>query len=303
MKIIHKIERFKILLIKMLSSIAPLGQAKIRPFVMIVLLLASFMPAQGHEFWIETEDWQIAPQEDMRFSLRIGSDFSGFQHVYIPHKFTRFEMMTPQSVQAVDGRIGDRPAGQIPARQIKAGGEGLYLIRHETTVETVSYPDVEKFAAFAQEKGLSDAVRAHNARGLPRHDFTEIYYRYAKGLIAVGDGIGEDQKLGMDVEITALQNPYHLKGDVLPLQLSRNGKVWPHVKVTVFARPLEEEREEAVQKETYTADAKGLVSITTRRGYAYLVDAVALEPVQPDDNNKGAVWLTRWASLTFARPQ
>ena len=74
----------------------------------------------------------------------------------------------------------------------------------------------------------------------------------------------------MDVEITALQNPYHLKGDRLPLQLSRNGKVWPHVKVTVFARPLEEDREEAVLKETYYADTKGQVSITARRGYAYL---------------------------------
>ena len=126
-----------------------------RPFVIIFLFLTSTIPAQGHEFWIETEDWQIAPKEDMRFSLRIGSDFSGFQHVYIPHKFTRFEMVAPQSIQMVDGRIGDRPAGQIPARQIKAGGEGLYLIRHETTAETVSYPDVEKFAAFAQEKGLS----------------------------------------------------------------------------------------------------------------------------------------------------
>ena len=287
---------------KMLSSLAQSGRAKMRPFVIIILLLASPMPAQGHEFWIETEDWHIAPQEDMRFSLRIGSDFSGFQHVYMPHKFTRFEVTTPQSIQAVEGRIGDRPAGQIPARQIKAGGEGLYLIRHETTAETVSYADMEKFAGFAQEKGLSDAVRGHQVRGLPRHDFTEIYYRYAKGLIAVGGGAGDDQKLGMDVEITALQNPYHLEGDELPLQLSRDGEVWPHVKVTVFARPLEEGEEEAVLKETYYADAKGQVSITTRRGFAYLVDAVALEPVQPDDNNKGAVWLTRWASLTFARP-
>ena len=36
----------------------------------------------------------------------------------------------------------------------------------------------------------------------------ETYRRYAKSLVAVGDGKGSDRDVGLDTEIIALANPY-----------------------------------------------------------------------------------------------
>ena len=74
------------------------------------------------------------------------------------------------------------------------------------------------------------------AAACQKEGFIEYYRRYAKGLVAAGHAKGQDQVLGIDVEITALDNPYLMKSDELTIQLNRHGAPWPNVPVRVYAK-------------------------------------------------------------------
>ena len=75
----------------------------------------AFVPnAKAHEFWIAPSKWVIEKGQELGVALKIGSDFSGFQQVYMPHKFTRFDLINAEDSMPIKGRIGDRPAGALP---------------------------------------------------------------------------------------------------------------------------------------------------------------------------------------------
>ena len=262
----------------------------------LVLLIALSVSsiAYGHEFWIEAKDWRVEPGDEMQLSLRVGTEFKGLEQIYFPKKINRFEWVGPKDSAAFDGRLGDVPAGVMRPEQ-----EGLYIIRHETKADLVNYESLEKFERFVVKKGFPKAVTRHRQRLLPTAGFCETYRRFGKSLVAVGHGEGEDQRLGMEVEITALDNPFHLQDDSMRLQLHRDSSPWSGAWVTIFARLV---GDTSVTIDQTATDDEGLITVQVLPGYQYLIDAVSLEEVDPDEQANGAVWASRWASLTFAVP-
>ena len=119
-----------------------------------------------------------------------------------------------------------------------------------------------------------------------------------KASLQLGHVKGGDRRLGMAVEITAVSKPCDGDG-MMVLQFDLQGSPWADAFVTTFARPLEGEAEN-VKVTHYETDADGRLQITTKPGYIYLVDAVSLDAINPSTAASGAVWQTRWASLTFA---
>lgn len=273
-----------------------------------VFLYQNIYYANAHEFWIEPENWYLEFGQELRASLYVGQDFKGSQQIYIPERFTDFDLFGPTNTTPFKGRIGDRPAGQIIPKET-----GLHIIRHSTTTDNIRYSNLKKFEDFTFSKGWPSAAERHRQRGLPTEGFVEHYRRYAKSLVAVGSSLGSDRDLGLDVEIIALDNPFLTKGDLLKLQVNQDGIPWTNAQVTVFSRPANPIFNQSgssdskieittgdVVIERYYTNAEGNVDIRVAPGYDYLVDAVALTPLEPEDND-GAVWLTRWASLTFTR--
>ena len=263
----------------------------------IISMSAMASPGLAHEFWIAPEQWQAPAHQALKVRLLIGTNFKGFQRIYLPARFSHFDLTGPRSQRDFIGRLGDRPAGQITPQD-----QGLHIIRHITTAETLDYDDFEKFKTFTQNKGLVDAISQHRKRQLPETGFVEHYMRFAKSLVAIGHANGEDQVLGMAVEITAMENPYLINQDRLVLRLDRDGKPWANTQVMVLTKPMGPAADDAVIIDKYRTDGVGRVTITIRRRHMHLVDAVSLSPIDADSNKDGAVWLSRWASLTFARP-
>ena len=266
--------------------------------LLVMLGISISTLAYGHEFWIEAKDWQLQPREDMRLSLRVGTEFRGLEQIYFPQKINRFDWVSPKASAAFKGRLGDMPAGVM-----RPEDSGLYIIRHETMPDRVDYETLDQFERFAAKKGYPEAVARHRERQLPASGFREIYRRFAKSLVAVGGGEGKDQRLGMEVEITALDNPFHLSASALRLQLHRDGQPWSGARVTIFARVLNA-GDGATEVDVHQTDAddKGVITLELRPGFVYLIDAVSLEEINPDHNQDAAVWSSRWASLTFAVP-
>ena len=162
----------------------------------------------------------------------------------------------------------------------------------------ITYQTLEKFKTFAEKKGYPKTGQRHLARDLSDENFNEIYRRYAKSIITVGTCQGGDRRLGMAVEIIALNNPCDGKG-MMVLQFERDRSPWADAFVTMFAMPLEGEAK-TVLVTNHKTDMDGRLQIATKIGYVYLVDAVSLDEINPNTHSSGAVWQTRWASLTFA---
>lgn len=250
--------------------------------------------ALAHEFWIEPQSYQVEPGADMVAVLRVGQEFGGVEQAYLERNFVRFDLDCGDGPVPVEGRAGDRPAMTVPAPS-----DGLCVVIHQTRDYSLTYREWDKFVNFVTHKDFKTALADHAARGLPQTDFIERYSRYAKSLIAVGDGDGSDSEAGLLTEIVAEANPY--TDDLsagLPVRVLYEGKPRVDTQVELF----EKAPEGAVEITLHRTDAEGRVSLPVRAGHSYLVDAVVFRELTPVAEND-PVWESLWAALTFAVPE
>ena len=255
--------------------------------------------AQAHEFWIDAEAWRVPAGAPVVATFRNGEEMVGSGLSYIPARSARLDMVVGGATRPVPARVGDNPAVAVDGLP-----EGLVVLVHETAPQSLTYRPKddrtgwERFVGFAEHKAFDGAIEAHRARGLPEEGVTERYTRFAKALVAVGDGAGADAPTGLRTEIVAEANPY--VDDVsqgLPVRVLLDGAPRADAQVELFARAPDG----TVTITTQRTDAEGRAVLAVRPGHAYLADAVAIEPLDPEAD--GAMWHTLWAALTFAVPE
>jgi len=254
--------------------------------------VAAPVSAVAHEFWIEPEAYTVAPEDEIVAQLRVGENFKGSTFSYNPRSFTRFDYMQEGEIASVPGRAGDRPAVNMPAP-----GEGLLVLAHETTALSLTYTEMDKFIAFLEHKDWMGLLEDHRARGLSEERFRERYTRHVKSLVAVGDGRGSDRRLGLQTEIVALSNPYTDPSGTLAVQVFLEGAPRADAQVELF----EKAADGSVEVTLHRTDAEGVAILPVRSGYSYLADAVVIRAHEPTEA-ESAVWESLWAGLTFAVP-
>lgn len=250
--------------------------------------------AHAHEFWIDPLQFRVAPGDPIAADIRVGEDFAGAAYTYFPANFKRSELRQGSTVKPNEGRLGDRPALNA------VGTEGLAVFVHRTGDSRVTYNGMEKFRNFVTHKDAAWALEVHSERGLPEDRFVEVYSRYAKSLIAVGDGEGADAKAGLEVELVATTNPYtEDTSNGVGVTLLYQGQPRPDAQIEVF----EKAQDGTVTVFLQQTDARGAAQIPVKPGYRYMLDSVVIR--QPSDavaEATGAVWESLWANLTFAVP-
>ena len=265
-----------------------------RIFALLFSVLA--VPAAAHEFWLEPTSYQIPVEGSLEADVVNGQDFGGTKLVYFPQRFTRFAVFAGDMTATVEGRAGDRPALHQPAL-----AERLNVVAYQAVNATVDYATWEKFQSFVDHKDLGDVLTRHRERGLPEAGFEEVYSRYSKTLIGVGNSIGADSRTGLETEIVALTNPYtdDLSGG-FKIQLFYRQDVRAETQIEVFEKTPAGD----VSVAFYRTDSDGIATFPVATGNSYMVDAVVLrEPAAVLQEETGAVWETLWANLTFAVPE
>jgi len=251
--------------------------------------------AKGHEFWIDPEAHQVAAGAPVVAAIRVGEAYKGSSYSYVPRNFRRFDYAFNGEVLPVEGTMGDRPAASVPT-----SGEGLMVLIHETTDTTLGWTTWEKFVKFVKHKDAGWVLEAHVTRGLTQEDRRELYSRYAKSLVAVGDGEGADFETGLLTEIVALENPY--TGDMsdgIDVRVLYEGEPRAETQIEVF----EKAADESVSIFTVQTDADGAATVPVKPGYRYMLDAVVLrEPAGNVAEEKNVQWESLWANLTFEVP-
>ena len=263
--------------------------------LILILSLIITNPVYAHEFWISPVKYEIGIHEPIEAHNRVGQNFVGGSYSFLEKDIKRHEVMQSGKLTKVTGRNGDRPAFQLEGLP-----NGLAILVHETTNNTLTYRDFEKFKVFVKHKAFKGLPQAHISRGLPKIDFDESYSRFAKSLIAIGDGVGQDVSVGHRIEIIALTNPY--TDDVssgMHVQVLMAGQPRANVQVEIFERPFSSDGVARISLQT--TDINGIAIFPVTAGHEYMLDNVALIPVEPKTEGD-PVWQSIWANLTFYIP-
>ncbi len=263
--------------------------------VLSLFLACLAFPTSAHELWIEPLEWQVSADGTLQAEIVNGQGFDGIKLPYLSQRIARFEVIAGDAATEVEGRMGDRPALNMPVLS-----EGLNIVVYEAEPMMVDYESFDEFQSFVDHKDLGEVLPQHMARRLPLMGFDEVYSRHSKSLIAAGDGAGADREVGMETEIVALANPY--TDDVsagMPVRLLYQGAPRADEQVEIFERAPDG----SVAITTTRTDAEGVARVPVKPGHAYQLDAVVLrEPTPELAEATGAVWETLWANLTFAVP-
>jgi uncharacterized GH25 family protein len=264
--------------------------------LLFALALCLPAPVNGHEYWIEPEDYTVAPDASVQAGLYNGQNFAGVEFPFFADRMSRFDLALGEQVVPVAGRMGD-----VPALAMAPLGEGLHVAIFESSGDVVNYDDFAVFTRFVLHKDFPGALARHAERALPQTGFREYYTRHAKALIAVGAGAGQDRVFGLETEIVALRNPY--TDDVsagLPVQVFYQGRPRADTQVELFAKAPDR----TVTVTLMRTDAEGVALLPVAPGMSYLADAVVLrEPDAETAAAQDAVWESLWAALTFAVPE
>lgn len=264
-------------------------------FVAAVLCgpLAGARAVSAHEFWIEPHEYQVETAAELKADLKNGEEFVGSTLAYFANNIVRFDMIMGETTAPVESRLGNIPALTAKAPSV----DGLLVLAYQSTDSSLKYAEWEKFMAFAEHKDFKIAEAAHLAAGWPQQGFGEVYSRYVKALIAVGNGEGTDMITGMETELVALTNPYSAAFDgTMQVQVLYKAQPRADAQVEIFQRKPGGEVEVTLTR----TNAKGVASIPVSPGSEYLLDAVVLRPYEGD---RDAVWETLWAALTFKVPE
>ena len=264
-----------------------------RKIALLMCLLGS--PATAHEFWLEPTAYQVPAGGMLTANIVNGQDFEGVILPYVPQRFTHFMAFAGGKSGKVEGRTGD-----TPALNMAAFDNGLNVVAYQARNSTVSYETWEKFESFLKHKDLGDQLANHQARGLPLENFKEVYSRYSKTLIGVGDGAGADRRVGLETEIVALTNPYtDSLSSGMRVQVFYRTDPRVNTQVEVF----EKAPNDSVRIFFVRTNVNGIATVSVKSGHEYMLDAVVLrDPTGQLADDTGAAYETLWANMTFAAP-
>ena len=264
-----------------------------RILMLFVCLMAS--SARAHELWIEPEEFQPQALANIVSHVVNGEDFEGTQLIHLPHNSKRFVIISANQTVDVDSRIGDRPVINQAAP-----GSGLNIIVYETKPATISYETFQKFEKFAMNHGVSDIREQHLAIGLPADKFKEVYTRYSKALVSVGEARGGDRRTGLEAELVAMENAYLRDGSGdLPVRLFYGDGPLAGAQIELYAKSSSGK----VTATIHQTNAEGIAMLPIMRGNIYMANAVIFRQPHERHRNTDAVWETLWANLTFAVPE
>ena len=247
--------------------------------------------AMSHEFWIEPFKFEVEKGENIQAHIKVGQDLEGDTYGFFPANFDRFDLTVGDETQTLKYRFAQKPAVDQPTTK-----NGLHILTYQSRPSKLVYESAEKFKSFLQAEGLEWVSAEHEKRGLPESGFMELFKRYSKSLIKVGEGKGQDRQLGMDFEWVVLNNPYTDPAPkTVTAQLFYQDKPFADSTVNVFRK-----RDGKLEETQLKTDTDGKVDISVEKGGFFLVNAVhIIVPSAKVDPVKQAAWMSLWASTTF----
>ena len=255
--------------------------------LLIIFFIFQTTLVRAHEMWLEPINFTPTINETLSAHIKVGQNFNGESYPYIKSETKSLKLFNQQKLIKLKHRDGDYPAIQSLVKK-----KGLYVLSYESVPEKVNYSSFDQFKLFLEEQGIWESWSKEN-RSFINSVIKEIYTRYAKSLIQVGNTYEEDFNTGLPFELIALKNPYLPNNNQgIPVVLLYNNKPFPNSTLTIFKR-----KNNNISIDKITTDQNGKAFIKFGGGGIFLINAVHF--IKNKKNN--ADWHSLWASLTFEK--
>ena len=259
----------------------------------LVLFAVVALPAAAHEFWLDPVSFTPKPGAVVPILWRNGLNFLGDSYPYQRSWAKRFTVHDARGERPVKGVEGDDPAVEV-----RLPVAGVAIVAFERSPDILEYKSVDQFLITLDYEGLDELARRYRAMTDPPAIVRESYVRYAKTLLSIGAGPGEDHAIGLPFEIVVETNPYTLaSGRPLTARVVRDGKPAPDVLIKAFSL------NDPQSPRRMRTDAAGRAVIEGVPAGEVLLNAVVMSPGDPKASNEKlrADWNSLWASVTFKR--
>lgn len=258
---------------------------KLLSYLLTTSLLTLCGVTQAHEFWLQPVRYATQPGLPVPIQIKAGEGFEGIEYPWIPSRVAAAGTRSSQDIL--------RSSPQLPALQLTAAANGLTALHYRSNPTELEYDSFTDFTDFLQEDGLQWVEASHRARKLPDTGWKEAFTRYAKTLIKVGNGNGQDKPGLMPYEWVAVSNPYTTKSQAYVFQLLSTGKPVTNAQVTYFTRGSDDTGE--MERSLAITDASGKVQIPVVANTEYLVSSV----IMTEQDSQIMPWQSHWVSITF----
>jgi uncharacterized GH25 family protein len=262
---------------------------KFRVIALSSLLILSFL-AEAHEFWLHPERFRLNAGETLAVSFKIGENFTGE-----PWKFRkqRVELLNLYGDDGYQQKLIDRIVdGDKENLKVTFERDGTHIIALQTNNAFIK-TDGEKFNAYLKEDGLDEAYDFRLANNQLADSASELYSRYTKLLVQVGDKLSNThlKELGFPIEIVPLENPYAVKvGDKIHFKVLYQGKPLFGARVKVMNRY----NNRTLIQNIYTEKDGTMETTLSNRGL-WMVHVVKMIP----SKDKKAEWQSYWGNIVF----
>lgn len=254
--------------------------------------LLAAAPVVAHDFWIQPQRFQVAPNVAVPVTFLIG------------HGEARDRWRNNARIVLIgdffNGRRQDR-RGQLragePADFVTSFAQpGLHVIGMQTNYAFSELP-ASRFNDYARDEGLVTVIAARKREGQMNRPGRERYSRRAKAFLQVGTPTASNQLLatraiGLKLEIVPDRNPYALGASrQLPLHVLYKGRRLPNATVKLTNLDADE-RPVAVA----VTDKAGRANFRVPASGNWLLNVIWAERVQGD---RSVEFDTTFSSLTF----
>lgn len=244
---------------------------------------------QAHEFWMAPSKYYYAPGENLSLDFRVGEDFIGEAWAVKKERLDRFEVHQLKDVQDIKSLVKE---GEEKAVTLALSAEGSHVVVMQTN-HAFSELDGEKFNAYLKEDALDEAFDYRRKNNQLDKPGKELYARYSKMLLQVGNRIDDGYKksAGLPIEIFVEQNPATLKvGSKVSFKIMFEGKPLFGARVSVWNRY----NNRTIRQPIFTQQDGRIETHISNPG-PWMVSVVKMVP----SKDPKADWESYWASLTF----
>lgn len=255
----------------------------------LLFILIFIGVVHAHEFWLWPKKFKYDVGEKMILDFMVGEGFEGKYWDMNKNKVEKLTLINRTTKVNLLAKVKNSKGNNL---EHVFNNVGTHLIAMESN-EAFIEQEPEEFAAYLEEDGLDYIIENRLAKGEQLNSARELYTRYAKLLVQVGDRTDDTYKktAGLKLEIIPSQNPYDLKsGDYMDCKVLYRGnpephalvKVWSHVGNRIFLQNI------------YT-ESDGAIRFPISNAGPWMVSSVKM--VQ--SRSSRAEWESMWASLVF----
>lgn len=257
--------------------------------VNLLLVFIFLYVAEAHEFWLMPQKFKYEVGEKMVLDFKVGEGFVGDYWDMNKNKVEKLSLFNRVTKVDLMSKIKSTKGANLEYAFTNVGTQLIAMESGSAFIESTP----EEFNEYLAEDGLGYILDERKKRGEDGKNAKEMYTRYAKLLLQVGDKTDDtyQKTSGLKLEIVPSQNPYDLKsGDYLECKVLYRGnpephalvKVWSHVGNRVFLQNI------------YT-ESDGTIRFPISNTGPWMVSSVKMLRSQAVN----AEWESMWASLVF----